>query len=86
MSELYTRRKWIGQAAGEAALLVTSKAFEGEGEFLGMVLPLLAPLLKAKDGTTLQVRMAPITRLEDFVCIYHQQDTFGVNNRLLRRM
>ncbi|CAM9621337.1 unnamed protein product [Scytosiphon promiscuus] len=55
VAELYTRRKWIGQAAGEAALLVTSKAFEGEGEFLGMALPLLAPLLKGKDGSTLQI-------------------------------
>ncbi|CAM9169353.1 unnamed protein product [Ectocarpus sp. 12 AP-2014] len=55
VSELYTKRKWIGQAAGEAALLVTSKAFEGEGEFLRVVLPLMVPLLKGKDGGTLQL-------------------------------
>eukprot|EP00903_Cladosiphon_okamuranus_P021832 g20075.t1 len=55
VSELYTRRKWIGQAAGEAALLVASKAFEGQGEFARAVLPLLVPLLKGKDGSTLQV-------------------------------
>lgn len=56
VTELYTRRKWIGQATGEAALLVTSKAFTGEGEFLRAALPLLAPLLKGKDGSNLQVR------------------------------
>lgn len=64
VSELYTRRKWIGQAAGEAALLVTSKAFEGEGEFLRMVLPLLTPLLKGKDGSTLQVRRREVATRE----------------------
>lgn len=55
VSELYTRRKWLGQAAGEAALLVVSKAFHGEGEFSHVVLPLLVPLLKGKDGSNLQV-------------------------------
>ncbi|CAM9220010.1 unnamed protein product, partial [Sphacelaria rigidula] len=54
VSELYPRRKWLGQAAGEACLLVTSKAFEGEGEFAGVALPLLAPLFKRKDGVALE--------------------------------
>lgn len=62
VSELYTKRKWIGQAAGEAALLVTSKAFKGEGEFLRVVLPLMVPLLKGKDGSTLQVRQKEIRK------------------------
>ena len=55
MAELYTKRKWLGQATGEAALLVTSKAFKGEGEFARTALPLLVPLLKGKDGSSLQV-------------------------------
>lgn len=55
MAELYSKRKWLAQAAGESALLVTSKAFEGEGAFANVVLPLLTPLLKGKDGSTLQV-------------------------------
>lgn len=58
VSELYPRRKWLGQAAGEACLLVTSKAFEGEGEFAGVALPLLAPLFKRKDGVALEVSCA----------------------------
>ncbi|CAM9374006.1 unnamed protein product, partial [Laminaria digitata] len=55
VAELYTKRKWLGQATGEAALLVTSKAFKGEGEFARTALPLLMPLLKGKDGSNLQV-------------------------------
>ena len=56
VAELYSKRKWLGQATGEAALLVTSKAFQGEGEFARTALPLLVPLLKGKDGSNLQVK------------------------------
>lgn len=58
VSELYPKRKWLGQAAGEACLLVISKAFEGEGEFATVALPLLAPLFKGRDGETLEVSCA----------------------------
>lgn len=55
VSELYGKRKWLGQAAGEACLQVTSAAFGGDGEFTDVALPLLAPLLRGKDGSVLEV-------------------------------
>lgn len=72
MAELYSKRKWLAQAAGETALLVTSKAFEGEGAFANVVLPLLTPLLKEKDGSTLQVgplSQAPCTIYSVACCV-----------------
>lgn len=54
-AELYVKRKWLAQAAGEVAILVASKAFMGQGEFEASLLPVVVPLLKGKDGRSLQV-------------------------------
>lgn len=57
VAELFNKRKWLGQAAGEATLLVLSKAFLVKGEFATMALPLVVPLLKGKDKGNLQVKL-----------------------------
>lgn len=55
MTELYNKRKWLGQVTCEIILLLLSTGFRDTDDFINVAIPLLVPLFKAKDGNFLKV-------------------------------